>query len=167
MNNTKKLTLLSVLTGQAIILHYIESFIPAILPGVKLGLANIITLLTIMMLGFKEAIFVVVIRSVLAPLLAGSPTAILYSLAGGLLSCFVMSFLYFHFGKYFSIIGISTAGAIFHNVAQLIVASWVFGNIGIFFTYTPILIAFAVITGFFTGLVAGYVAHFLKLNTNI
>jgi heptaprenyl diphosphate synthase len=152
---------LALMISLALVLHVIEGFMPVLAPGMKLGLANIMTLITLTLFGFKEALVVVVIRSVLGSLLAGSVTAILYSLAGGILSCLVMSGLYIKFRLHFSIMGISVAGAIFHNIGQLLVASWLFGSIGILFTYLPILTVAAVGTGFFIGLTSKYIIGYL------
>lgn len=161
MDKIKKMVLIALLISQALVLHYIEGFFPVLLPGVKLGLANIITLVTIALFGFKEAIAVVVIRSVLGPILGGSPTSILYSLAGGILSTIIMAVLYNKYSKYFSLIGISTAGAVFHNIGQLLVASWVFGTISILYTYLPILMIAAAVAGYFIGLASHYILRFL------
>lgn len=164
MNKIKKMVLIALLISQALVLHYIEGFFPVFLPGVKLGLANIITLITIVLFGFKEAIAVVVIRSVLGPILGGNPTSILYSLSGGILSSLIMSLLYFKYRRYFSLIGISTAGAVFHNIGQLLVASWVFGTISILYTYLPVLMIAAAVAGYFIGLASHYVLRFLNVH---
>ena len=162
MTKTRKLTLLAIIISQALVLHYIEGFIPVLAPGAKLGLANIMTMVTLALFGFKEAMIVVIIRSVLGPLLGGSITGILYSLSGGILSGLVMSVLYLNFQGYFSLMGISTAGAVFHNIGQLLTASWIFGTIGILYTYLPILMLAAVITGYFNGLVTRYLLNYLQ-----
>jgi len=162
MNRVRKMVMLALIISQALVLHLIEGFIPVVAPGIKLGLANIMTLVTLVLYGFKEALMVVVVRSVLGSLLSGSVTAMLYSLAGGILSCLAMGWLYFRWRAYFSIIGISTAGAIFHNIGQLLVASWVFGTIGILFTYLPVLTVAAAGTGFFVGLTSGYIIKYLR-----
>ncbi len=161
MIKTRKITLLAIIISQALVLHYIEGFIPVLAPGAKLGLANIMTMVTLVIFGFKEAMVVVVIRSVLGSLLGGSVTGILYSLSGGILSGLAMSLLYLNFQSYFSLMGISTAGAVFHNIGQLLTASWIFGTIGILYTYLPILMLAAVITGYFNGLVTRYILKYL------
>lgn len=161
MIKTRKITLLAIIISQALVLHYIEGFIPVLAPGAKLGLANIMTMVTLVIFGFKEAMVVVVIRSVLGSLLGGSITGILYSLSGGILSGLAMSLLYLNFQSYFSLMGISTAGAVFHNIGQLLTASWIFGTIGILYTYLPILMLAAVITGYFNGLVTRYILKYL------
>ncbi|MBM7582531.1 heptaprenyl diphosphate synthase [Caldicoprobacter guelmensis] len=162
MNEVKKMVMLALIISQALVLHLIEGFMPVVAPGIKLGLANIMTLVTLVFFGFKEALMVVMVRSILGSLLAGSFTSMLYSLAGGILSCLTMGLLYIRWRNYFSIIGISTAGAILHNIGQLLVASWVFGTIGILFTYLPILTIAALGTGFFIGLVSNYVIKYLE-----
>jgi len=164
MDKVKKMVLMALLISQALVLHYIEGLFPVLLPGVKLGLANIITLVTIVLFGIKEAIAVVVIRSVLGPILGGSPASILYSLAGGILSTLVMAILYTKYRKYFSLIGISTAGAVFHNIGQLLVASWIFGTISILYTYLPVLMIAAAVAGYFIGLVSHYILNFLRIH---
>nr|PZN10261.1 MAG: heptaprenyl diphosphate synthase [Caldicoprobacter oshimai] len=162
MNKVRKMVMLALIISQALVLHLIEGFMPVVAPGIKLGLANIMTLVTLVLFGFKEALVVVIVRSVLGSLLAGSVTAMLYSLAGGILSCLVMAGLYFRWKAYFSMMGISTAGAIFHNIGQLVVASLLFGTVGILFTYLPVLTIAAVGTGFFIGLVSKYIIRYLE-----
>lgn len=162
MKNTRKLILLALIISQALVLQYVESFFPVLAPGAKLGLANIMTMVTLASFGFREAMLVVLVRSVLGPLLAGNPMAILYSLSGGILSCLVMALLYYRFAPYFSLMGISTAGAVFHNIGQLLVASAVYGTVGLLFTYLPILMVSAVITGYFIGLTSYYLLNHLQ-----
>lgn len=162
MKRTKKMVLLGLLTSQALVLHYIEGFIPILAPGAKLGLANIITMVTLVLFGFKEAMVIVIIRSFLGPLLGGSVTGIIYSLAGGILSSIVMAILYLRFKEYFTFMGISTAGAVFHNLGQLLTASWLFNTMGILYTYLPILMVAAVLTGYFNGLISRYATTAFK-----
>ena len=122
MNNIRTLIYLALLISMALVLHYIEHFFPPLAPGAKLGLANIVTLVCLHLFGFPEAMSVVIIRSILGPLLGGSPTAIMYSMAGGVLSCIIMAVLYFKFSNYFSLLGISLADSI-HTTGQLLTAS--------------------------------------------
>jgi len=157
MTRTKKLTLLSLLLAQALALHIIERNLPVPMPvpGVKLGLANIITLLTIIIFGFKEAVLVVLGRTFLGALFGGGFSAFFFSLAGGLLSTMIMVLMYKNFFKYFSLPTVSVTGAIFHNIGQITVASFVVENINLFY-YLPILIFSGVITGLFIGLVVKF-----------
>jgi len=163
MNRIKKLVLMGLFISMALILHYIEGFFPVLVPGVpgaKLGLANILTLVTLVVFGWREAFIVVVIRSILGPILGGAPTGILYSMAGGVLSAVVMAFLYRILGNKVSLFGVSIAGAVFHNIGQLLVASLLFSNFYLF-TYLPIMTMIALPTGFFVGLSARYIIKYV------
>ncbi|HHU63998.1 MAG TPA: Gx transporter family protein [Clostridiales bacterium] len=162
MNSTKKFVVLGLLVSQALVLHIIEGFlpIPFIAPGAKLGLANIVTLSTIILLGFKEALIVLVLRSVLGNLLAGTVSSLLFSLTGGILSTIVMALLY-RFKDTFSIVAISVAGAVFHNIGQLFAAAVIINNFGIF-VYLPILLITGVATGVFIGLVTKFLNKYIN-----
>ena len=162
MSRIRGMVMLGLIISQALVLHILEGFLPVLAPGMKLGRSNIMTLVTLVFFGFKEALIVVGIRAILGSLLAGGVTAIFYSLAGGILSCLVMGGLYYKCRQYFSIMGISTAGAIFHNIGQLSVASWMFGSIGILFSYLPLLTVTALGTGFFVGLASNYIIKYLQ-----
>ncbi len=162
MSKTRKMVYVALIISQALVLHYIENLLPPLPAGARLGLANIMTLITLNIFGFKEAIAVTIIRSTLGPLLGGSPTAVIYSMSGGLLSCLVMSAIHYHAARHFSLLGLSTAGAVFHNIGQLLAASIIYGTVGIIFTYMPILQFFAVLTGNFTGLAAKYILKYLE-----
>lgn len=159
MTKTRKLTLLSILIAQALVLHIIEGMLPVPMPvpGVKLGLANIITFITIILFGIKEALIVVVGRTFLGSLLGGTFLTFLFSLSGGLLSTLMMAWVYKRGGKLFSIPSISILGAVFHNIGQIAVASMVIANINLFF-YLPVLIFSGVTTGLFIGLIVQF-AH--------
>lgn len=139
--------------AQALVLHIIERGIPSPVPvpGVKLGLANIISLLTIIIFGLKEALIVVTGRTFLASLLSGSFSAFFFSIAGGMLSTAVMSLMYTRFRDLFSIPVISIVGAVFHNLGQIAVASFVVANLQLFY-YLPVLLVSGIITGLFIGL---------------
>lgn len=152
---------LSLLIACAIVLHIIETMLPVIqiffLPGVKLGLANIITLLALIIFGFRESVSVVALRSILASLLIGTFFSVTFflSLAGALGSSMVMGIIYTLGKNYFSIVVISVLGAIFHNISQLLLASVLISQIEIF-VYLPYLLLFSVPTGLFVGLVVKY-----------
>lgn len=154
---------MGLLISMALILHYIEVFFPVLVPGVpgaKLGLANIFTLVTLVVFGWREAFIVVILRSILGPLLGGAPTGVLYSMAGGVLSAAVMASLYGILGKRVSLFGVSIAGAVFHNIGQLLVAALLFSNFYLF-TYLPIMTIIALPTGFFVGLTARHIIIYI------
>ena len=138
----------------ALVCSYVESLIPISfgIPGVKLGLTNIVVILMLYTIGAKDAILISVLRIILAGFMFGNAFSIIYSLAGGILS-FVVMLLLKNTGK-LKIMSISTAGGISHNVGQLIVAALVVENYNILF-YVPVLIIAGIITGFLIGLLAG------------
>lgn len=157
MANTKKLIFMGILVSQALVLSIIEKALPSPvpIPGVKLGLANIISLFAIIIFGFKEAVIIVIIRNMLASIFVGGMASFLYSIIGGLISIIVMSFIYKNFEKQFSIVSISIMGAIFHNIGQIFVASIIIKDIKIFY-YLPILMISGVITGMLIGIASKY-----------
>lgn len=166
MYNTKKLTVISLLISLALTLHVFEQFLPVPLPipGVKLGLANVITLLTIILFGFKEAIIVVFCRTLLGSFLGGTPSSFIFSIVGSLLSAFIMTLLYKKYLHTFSLPTISILGAVFHNLGQIFVASLIFSSINIFY-YFPLLIFSGIITGFFIGLTTKHSLKYLPITS--
>ena len=125
LRDKKKTAYLGVYLALALICSYVESLIPFYfgIPGVKLGLTNIVVVLMLYCVGTKEALAVSALRIVLSGFLFGNMFSILYSLAGGLLSFLVMYLL--KKTKWFGVLPVSVSGGIFHNVGQLIVAAYV------------------------------------------
>lgn len=163
MKSTKKMVILSLLVSQALVLHVIERMIPVIpVAGVKLGLANVVSLFTIVIFGLKEALLVVFLRTMLGSFFGGGVSSFLYSFTGGILSTIMMALLYKYFKNVFSIIAISVVGAVFHNIGQILIASLVVSNANLFF-YLPILLISAVITGIFIGLTVQYTMKPLQI----
>jgi heptaprenyl diphosphate synthase len=164
MINTKRLVFLGLLVSQALVLSIIESWIPMpalMMPGVKLGLANIITLIVITFFGYKEAFLVVIARCILASFFGGGMIVFLFSMAGGLLSTAVMAFLYMKLSKVFSVLGVSVAGSISHNIGQLAMASFMMKELAVM-TYLPILLISGIIMGCFVGLCSGFLTKALR-----
>ncbi len=149
-----KIAYWGVFLALALVCSYVESLIPISfgIPGVKLGLTNIVVILMLYTIGARDAILISVLRIILAGFMFGNAFSIIYSLAGGILS-FVVMLLLKNTGK-LKILSISTAGGISHNVGQLIVAALVVENYNILF-YVPVLIIAGIITGFLIGLLAG------------
>ncbi len=151
----KKMIYLAILVSLGLALHIIEGFIPnpfvGLAPGAKLGLANIIGLITLVILGLKSALTVNILRSFLGGLATGAVTSMFYSMAGAFLSTLAMWFIYKYFKRQFSLIGVSVFGALAHNIAQLLVAALIINNIRIFI-YLPILMFASILTGIFIGL---------------
>lgn len=162
-NRTRMLVFVSVLVAQGMILSFVENMlpIPFIAPGAKLGLANIVTLSAIYLLTFKQATAVVLLRVILTAATFGSLSSFLYSFAGGVLSLLVMAVLLKVFRDEISLMGVSVAGAVAHNLGQLFVAAFIIRNI-LILTYLPILLIVAVPTGIFVGIVAKILIKYLK-----
>ncbi|WP_341878333.1 Gx transporter family protein [Defluviitalea saccharophila] len=162
MVKTKRLVFLSLLVGIALIIYIIEAQIPVLFPGVKLGLANIISLFALLLLGWKEALIIVVLRTVMGSIFGGSVSAFFFSIVGGLLSNIVMILLYKYFKDFLGLGSISICGAIFHNAGQLLVAAFIIQDLRIYF-YLPILLISGVITGYFVGISTSFLyQHFEK-----
>ena len=151
--NIHKITLVGVLIASAVVIGYLESLIPSVgIPGIKLGLANIVILITLYELGIKEAIFVNALRVVLVSLITGTLLSygFLMSLAGAILSLGVM-ILFHALIKKFSIIGVSVLGALFHVVGQIIVAMIFLESVYVLY-YLPFIAVTSLITGVLVGL---------------
>ncbi|MBI5985365.1 Gx transporter family protein [Clostridium perfringens] len=156
MNNINKIVRLSILTTIALTIFMIELHIPPLvpIPGVKLGLANIITLIVLYLYGIREASTVLIIRILLGSMFFGQVVSLLYSLSGGLMCLLVMILLMKIVGKEV-IWFVSVGGAIAHNIGQIIIAMILFQTTSVLY-YLPVLILSGVITGVFTGLLSKY-----------
>lgn len=153
MMTTKRVAYCALLTALAMIFGYVEALIPFGfgIPGVKLGLANIVIVLALYMLPACQVFAIQLMRIVLVSFLFGNLSMMLYSLAGGMLSLVVMLLL--NRRDVFSITGVSIAGGVSHNIGQLIVAALVVQNLKIMF-YFPIMIMAGLITGCLIGVLA-------------
>lgn len=152
MQETRKLVLLSLLVALAIVLRGLEGLIPNPLPWMRIGLANMMTLLAIMLFGVKAGLLLTVLRVCIASALFGtflSPTFIL-SLCAGLGSTGIMGVAY-RYAKFFSPIGISVLGGFTHNLIQLYVAYLLIIKHAEIFYLFPVLSVFGMLTGFFNG----------------
>ena len=156
--NIHKIAITGILTAGAIVIGIIESFIPSIgIPGVKLGLANIIILITLYELGIVEALFVDLARVFIVGLLRGTifTMGFFMSLTGALFSLTVMILFYLLIKK-FTIIGVSVIGAVFHVFGQILVA-WLFLSTPYILYYLPVIAISAIVTGVFVGITANLV----------
>ena len=142
-----------VFTALGLIFSYVESLIPFQIgiPGVKLGLANIIIVIALYKMSLREAYLLSVTRVVLSGFIFGNMFSILYSLAGAMLSLTVMALLKKTDG--FSVMGVSIAGGVMHNVGQLIVAGFVVETFSVMY-YIPVLLVAGLITGLIIGIAA-------------
>lgn len=154
---TKKMTFLGLMVAYSLVLYIIETYIPnpliAIFPGAKLGLSNIITLISLMILGVKDTCIILTVRIILSSIFAGPISYLLFSVGGAYLSLIGM-YLASKI-KGFSIIGVSIIGAMGHNIGQLLVASIIVQNINMV-GYLPFMLIASLVTGMFVGLVSKY-----------
>ena len=151
----QKIALLGVLLASTIVIAIAESFIPSFtIPGIKLGFANIVILVTLYELGILEAVFINLVRVLVVSLVRGSflSMGFFMSLTGAFLSLSVMILLKVIIKK-FSIIGVSVVGALFHVFGQILIAMLYMSSIYVVF-YLPIIAASAVVTGIIVGFVS-------------
>ena len=160
--NQKKIAYLGLFASVAIIFGYVESLIPffAGIPGIKLGLANLAVLFILETYSWKEAALVSVVRIFVIGFLFGNLFSILYSLAGAALSLTVMTLI--KKKSNFSILGVSVAGGVSHNVGQLIVAAVIVENTSLLY-YAPALLISGVVTGLVIGMLTREVLRCIKL----
>mgnify|MGYP000890030718 FL=1 len=167
MKGTKKLVVLALFVSQALVLSIIESFIPIPvgIPGIKLGLANIITMILIMHFGLKETLAVVVVRCLLSSIFGGGLVIFLFSVAGGILSALVMYFLNKRMSRFLSVVGISISGAVAHNIGQVLVAVVILQTSAVL-SYLPVLMVSGIIMGCFVGFCSMFLSRAIE-KTNI
>ena len=160
--NIRKITQLALLTSAALIIFIIEAQLPPLtpVPGIKMGLANVVTLVTLVWFGRKEAFAVLMMRILLGALFSGRMMSLAYSTAGGLL-CFVVMALLIRFFDDGRLWVVSVFGAIAHNIGQIITAIVITSTWQVIW-YLPPLIISAVITGAFTGIAAGIAVKYVK-----
>ena len=162
MKATKKIALSAILIALALALSYTERFIPLQLviplPGIKLGLANIVTLVALSLLGWRDTLWIVLIRCVLGAVFGGGISGLLFSLTGSLLSLCVMTFA--EKVPAFSLYGVSILGAASHNVGQICAAMLLMQTVYIG-AYLPYLLIVAIFTGFATAAAASGILKIL------
>ena len=163
ISGTKKLAISALLTAAAIIMHTVESLLPPLIVGVpvRLGLANIFTLLALIELGAPYAAAVAVLRCLVSVLITGAVSQLPYSLAGSVLS-FLAMFAADRLRRKerISAVGQSVLGAFCFNIGQLAVGILIAGQAMLY--YFPSMSLISVPTGIFTGLVSHYIDHALK-----
>ena len=160
-NNLKRLMIIAMLLAAAIVINYLESFIPIFIPGVRLGLANAIILIMLYEFKWYEALAVDILRILLVSLIRGtflSPTFFM-ALSGGMLSFLIM--LLFSRIKVFSKIGVSVLGSLFHAAGQIFVAMILLESVDLVY-YLPFIAILSIGTGILSGVLAS-----LYLNRSI
>jgi len=159
---TKRLTMYALLVALALILSYLESLVPLsfAVPGIKMGLPNIVIVFALYKLGFKAAGYISLIRVVLVSILFGNVMSMIYSLAGAVLSLAVMWALR-KSGK-FSSVGVSVAGALGHNVGQVATAMVLLETGGLAYYLAPLCIS-GTVAGIIIGICGGIVVKRVKI----
>ena len=163
MEKTKRIVQSAVLISLALALSYTERFIPLQLliplPGVKLGLANVVTLIALYLFGGKTAFAILVIRCVMGSVFGGGITGLMFSLTGGILAMSVMALC--RKLPFLSVYGVSILGAAAHNIGQILAAMALMRSvyIGLYLAY---LLIVALFTGFATGAACAGVLRILK-----
>ena len=162
MGKTKKLSFMAMLTALALGIFVLEAQIPAPvpIPGVKLGLANIITLAAMLLLGRKDAGIILLMRIIMGSMFAGSPASFIYSIAGGFLAYIAMCICTkFIPEKYLWLT--SAISGLAHNAGQLIACILIVKTTQLW-VYAPILAVSGIISGVFTGIAAKYLVRALR-----
>lgn len=165
MKKLNKMIFVSLLVAVGLALGVLESAIPLpiAMPGARLGLSNMVVLVTIIIFGFKDGIKVAMLKSTVLMLVTGSVSSFIYSISGAVLSSLAMYITYRYFSKFFSLIGVSIMGALAHNFAQVSVAVLILYNLRIY-TYLPFLMIMSLFTGYFVGLSSEMIIKNLKRN---
>lgn len=145
---SKRIAITALFTSFGIVLSYIESFIPVIgIPGVKLGLANLAIVIALYFLNIRQALIINIIRILIVGFMFANLFSIIYSFAGATFSFIIMIFAK---KLNFSVVTVGILGGVFHNLGQIIVASFVVETYSVFY-YIPVLIVSGVITGAMIG----------------
>lgn len=161
-SKAKKISVFAMMTALAFTLSFLESLLPFNfgVPGIKLGLANVVVVVAVYTMSPFEALAIALVRILLAGLTFGNFYSLAYSFAGGLLSFCIMLALK---KSKLSQIGVSIAGAVTHNAGQLLVAGLIMHTSGVIF-YFPVLLVAGAVTGFLTGVISKPVTD--RLNKN-
>ncbi len=156
-SSASRVTLIAIFSTIALMFSYLEVIFPISvgIPGVKIGIANLVIILAMYHLETKDAFGINILRVVLAGLLFGGFFVMIYSMSGAILS-FLAMYIFKKINK-FSIIGISMTGGVFHNLGQLILATFIMSDLKMFF-YFPVLL----FSGMITGILIGFVANALS-----
>ncbi|MDY6037550.1 MAG: Gx transporter family protein [Eubacterium sp.] len=162
-SKTQRIAMASLLAALALIFSYVEAVIPVpvAIPGIKLGIANLAVLIALYRFDFKHAMSINVIRIIVSGLLFNGIFGALYALSGGILSLSVMWIL--KKADLFSMVGVSMAGGVAHNIGQILVASVIVSDLRMFM-YLPVLMFSGIISGIIIGILAYYVQRALRID---
>jgi len=161
--SVKKIAIIAIFISLALILSYVDSLIPLtiMVPGIKIGLANVVIIFSLYMLGFNTALFISIIRVILSSVLFGSILTFAYSMTGAMLSILVMVIL--KNKVKLSTLTISIIGAVMHNIGQILMAIILMNTKEIIY-YLPILMITGMISGTIIGIISALLIKFFKKN---
>lgn len=160
-NKSKRIAFYGLMIALCFVFSYLESLIPFNfgIPGIKLGLANLVVVVALYIFPKRDAFFISIMRIILSGLTFGGVVSMTYSLIGGILSFVVMLIL--QKTNKFTIVGVSCAGGVFHNIGQIIVAGFVMNTVRIVY-YVPVLIFSGLITGVLIGIISKLITNRLE-----
>ena len=158
---TKKVSVIGLFTAMALLLSYIENMLPfrTGIPGIKLGIANLIIVIAFYFLPSGEVLSISLLRVFFLSIFSGSPFTTAFSFTGAIASFFAMYISYRR--NSFSPVGISIIGGVTHNLAQLLISALLL-NTPAFLWYSPVLLISGIITGLINGLIATKIIHTVK-----
>lgn len=161
--SVKKIVIIAIFITLALVLSYVDSLIPfaIMVPGIKIGLANIVIILSLYMIGEKETILISTIRVILSSLLFGTMLTFAYSMTGAILSLIIMIIL--KQKTTLAMMTISIIGAVSHNIGQIIMAVIIMSTKEIIY-YLPILMIIGVVSGTIIGILSSLLIQFTKKN---
>ena len=162
-HSARKIALLGLCTAIAMVFAWVESQLPPLavaVPGIKMGLPNIVIIFILYRMGWKEAAAVSFVRIVAVSLLFGNPVMIAYSLAGGLLS--LLGMLLLKKTNCLSTVGVSVAGGVLHNVGQILMAMLIMSTAGLGY-YLIVLAVTGTVSGIFVGLCGGFAVKRIRI----
>ena len=155
IQDNHRITTLALIVALGIVLHRFETLIPLPSPWIKLGLANVMTLVTLVFMGFRDALTVTLLRIILGSIFWGTflSPAFFLSLSGGVAATFAMAAVYYYRKSPFSLIGVSVCAAYAHTLASILCVYFFWIQQEFFFKLLPIFFTFALITGILNGIV--------------
>ncbi|MGO3751491.1 MAG: Gx transporter family protein [Peptoniphilaceae bacterium] len=159
----RKLVFLSLLTSIGLVLGLFESSmpLPILFPGARLGLSNMVVLISLVFFGYKEGFIVAIFKSIALMLVTGAVSSLIFSMFGSILSSITMILAHKYLSKYLSLIGVSLIGSAFHNIGQIMAASLILSSSAIF-SYLPFLLILGLFTGYFVGLASIFAVNNLN-----
>lgn len=159
----KRIIFLLVMVSQAIALSIAESWIPDLvgIPGIEPGLANIVTIVTLVFFRYSDALAIILFRCIFTSLLMGGPVMFIFSICGSILSAGIMWLMLKSMKKLFSLTGICIAGSVVYNIGQLMAACFVMSDFSVT-AYLRELMVYGIITGCFIGLCSTFMVKVLK-----